>query len=225
MRRVRKVETLRGLSHWRSISFRYVHGDHASDSGVVSPCSSGRGLRISSSVLPPNPPIPLAHMGAFSRSRRGVHGSCREEGIALLGMLLTIIVLGVMVLIVLNTLGGSPSRTGTTTTIPGATTTTAPATAERGAREAASAACQANYLAIETALADYRSLNGSLPPAGTAWATATTKGGPYLQVWPESARYYSFTWNGAQLSVIPVTGASSQGSDGSSSSKSGCFAA
>lgn len=142
----------------------------------------------------------------------------------MLGTLLTLIILGVMAVIMLNTLGGSPSGTGTTTTIPGVTTTTAPSTAKSGAREAAASACKVNYQAIETALADYRSLNGSLPPAGAAWATAATKGGPYLQVWPESAPYYSINWNGAQLSVIPVRGAPSHGSDGTSSPQSGCFA-
>ena len=164
-------------------------------------------------------------MDSFRRCRRRVHGSCREQGSALLGMLLSVIVLGVMVVIMLNTLGGSPSGTGTGTTIPGATTTTEPATAESGAQEAAASACQANYLAIATALADYRSLNGSWPAAGATWATAAANGGPYLQVWPERAPYYSITWNGAQLSVIPVRGASSHGSDGASSPKSGCFAA
>lgn len=143
----------------------------------------------------------------------------------MLGTLLTVIVLGVMVVIMLNTLGGAPSGTGMGTTIAGATTTTVPATAKSGAQEAAASACQANYLAIETALADYRSLNGSLPAAGVAWATAAANGGPYLQVWPGSALYYSITWNGAQLGVIPVRGASSHGSDGASSPKSGCFAA
>ena len=140
----------------------------------------------------------------------------------MLGTLLTVIVLGVMVVIMLNTLG-SPSGTGAGTTIPGATTTV-PKTVASGAQVAAASACQVNYLAIETALADYRSLNGSLPAAGAAWATAAANGGPYLQVWPGSALYYSITWNGAQLSVIPVRGAASHGSDGAGSPKSGCFA-
>jgi len=143
----------------------------------------------------------------------------------MLATLLTLIILAVMVVIMFNTLGGSPSGTGTGTTIPGATSTTAPATPESGAQEAAASACRANYQAIETALADYRAINGSSPAAGVAWATATTNGGPYLQVWPESALYYSITWNGVQLSVIPVRGASSHGTDGTSSPKSGCFAA
>jgi hypothetical protein len=143
----------------------------------------------------------------------------------LLATLITVIVLGVMVVIMFNTLGGSPSGTVTGTTIPGATTTSTPATPESGAQEAAVSACQANYQAIVTALAEYRSLNGSSPAAGVAWATAAVNGGPYLQAWPESALYYSITWNGAQLSVIPVRGGSSHGSDGDSSPKSGCFAA
>jgi hypothetical protein len=161
-------------------------------------------------------------MDAFRRSRRRTHGSYRDEGIALLGTLLTLVILGVMAVIMFNTLGGSPS--GPTTTILGETTTTAP-TPESGAQAAAVSACQANYQAIETALADYRSLNDSSPAAGTAWATATANGGPFFQVWPETALYYSITWNGVQLSVIPVRGASSHGSDGTISPKSGCFAA
>jgi len=162
-------------------------------------------------------------MDAFRRRRGRVHGSGREQGSALLGTLLTVIVLGVMVVIMLNTLG-TPSGTGTGTTIPGQAATTLPATPESGAQEGAASACRVNYLAIQTALADYRSLNGSLPAAGSAWATETANGGPYLQVWPENALYYSISWNGAQLSVIPVRGAASHGSDGASSPKSGCFA-
>ncbi len=164
-------------------------------------------------------------MDAFRSGRRRVHGSLDEQGVAMLATLLTIIILGVMVVIMFNTLGGSPLSTGTTTTIPGVTPTTAPGTPESGAQEAAVSACQANYQAIESALDDYRSLNGSSPAAGTAWVTATANGGPYLQVWPEGAPYYSITWNGAQLSVIPGRGAPSHGSDGTGSPKSGCFAA
>jgi hypothetical protein len=150
--------------------------------------------------------------------------SGREQGIALLATLLTLIILSVMVVVMFNTLGGTPSATATTT-IPGVTATTAPATPANGAQEAAVSACQVDYLAIATALADYRTLNGSPPAAGTTWATATTNGGPYLQVWPKGAPYYSLTWNGAQLSVVPAKGTSSHGSDGTRSPKSGCFAA
>ena len=162
-------------------------------------------------------------MDASKRGRRRDHGSQREHGFSLLGTLLTLVILGVMAVIMLNTLGASP--TGPTTTIPGVTVTTAPTTPANGAQEAAVSACQANYVAIETALADYRALNGSSPAAGVTWATSSANGGPFLQVWPQSALYYRITWNGAQLSVVPVRGASSHGSDGTSSPKSGCFAA
>jgi hypothetical protein len=157
------------------------------------------------------------------RRSRIVNVSRGEQGIAMLATLITVIILGVMVVIMLNTLGGSSP--GSSTTVPGATTTTAPATPANGAQEAAVSACQANYQALETALSDFQSLNGSLPAAGTAWATATANGGPYLQSWPETAPYYSITWNGVQLSVSPVRGRPSHGNDGTSSPKSGCFAA
>jgi hypothetical protein len=202
-----------------------VQRDHARDCAAVVYYYSGTGSVLSGAVPSPIPPIRLAHMDTFTLRRRSAVDSWGDEGVAMLATLLTIIILAVMAVIMLNTLGGSPSGTGTGTTIPGATTTTTPATPENGAQEAAVSACQLNYQAIETALADYRSLNGSLPVAGAAWATAATNGGPYLQVWPESAPYYSITWNGTQLSVIPVRGASSHGSDGTSSPKSGCFAA
>jgi hypothetical protein len=170
------------------------------------------------------PPVLLAHMNAYSL-RRSNHSSRDERGIAMLATLITLIILGVMVVVMFNTLSGSPSATGTSTTVPGATSTTAPATPANGAQEAAVSACQANYQSLETALSDYQSLNGSLPAAGTAWSTAAVNGGPYLQAWPESAPYYSITWNGAQLSVNPLRGASSHGDDGTSSPKTGCFAA
>jgi hypothetical protein len=177
------------------------------------------------------PPVRLAHMDAFGHSRRRVLGSNDEQGIAMLGVLLTVIVLGLMVVIMLKTLGGSPSGTGANVTIPGATTvpgaptTTTPVTPESGAQAAAVSACQANYQAIETALSDYRALNGSSPAAGTAWATASTNNGPYMQTWPESASDYSINWNGTQLSVIPVKGAISRGIVGTTRPKTGCFAA
>jgi len=164
-------------------------------------------------------------MDAFRRSRCNAHASKGEEGVAMLGILLTVIILGVMVVIMLKTLGGSPATTGPTTTIPGVTVTTAPTTPANGAQEAAVSACEANYQALETALADYKALNGASPAAGEAWATAAANGGPYMQEWPETATYYSITWNGTLFSVIPVRGAASHGSDGASSPKSGCFAA
>ena len=144
--------------------------------------------------------------------RRGHRGPRSEEGVAMLGILLTVIILGVMVVIMFNTLGGTPTGSGTTSTIPGSTatpgtTSTAPATPENGAQAAAVTACQANYQAIETALTDYRSLNGSSPAAGAMgnvngeWRTLSAglaRNGDLLLI-----------WNGAQLSVMFVRGAPS----------------
>ena len=173
----------------------------------------------------PNPQLLLAHMDAFTRHRPRVQSSRLDDGVAMLATLVTIVILGVMAVILFNTLGGSPTGSGTTTTIPGVTPTTAPATPESGAQEAAVSACEANFQAIETALADYRALNGSLPSAGVAWATSTANGGPYLQIWPGSAPYYAIAWNGTELSVIPKRGRPSHGTDGTVSPKSGCYAA
>jgi hypothetical protein len=159
------------------------------------------------------------------RRRAQRRGRGREQGVAMLGTLLTVIILGVLVTIVLNSQKSTPPSAGPTTTIPGTTTTTAPSTAASGAQLAAISACQANYSALETAIADYRSLNGSNPAAGAAWATSSANGGPYLQVWPESAPYYQITWNGVELSVVPVRGVPSHGDDGTSSPRTGCFAA
>ena len=175
-------------------------------------------------------PLLLAPMDVKRLSRGTDRDSRREHGVALLATLITVLILGVMTVIMFNALGGTPSGTVTATTTPGETTipgatTTAPATPASDAQVAAVSSCQLNYAAIETALGDYRTLNGSSPAAGTEWATAATNGGPYLQVWPESAPYYTITWNGTQLSVVPARGASSHGSDGTSSPKTGCFAA
>lgn len=166
----------------------------------------------------------MTNVGSLRRSLCTADQSRNELGVALLATLVTLIIMGVIAVIMFNTLGGTPTGPATNPTIPGATTT-APVTPENGGQEAAVAACRANYVSIEAALTDYRALNGSLPSAGTEWATSATNGGPLLQVWPEGRPYYTITWNGSQLSVLPISGASSHGSDGTSSSKSGCFAA
>ena len=143
----------------------------------------------------------------------------------MIGTLITLIILGVMAVVMFNTLSGSPSSTTTTSSIPGGTTTTAPVSPESGAQEAAVSACQANFQAIETAIADYQSLNGSPPAAGTAWVNSSAHGGPYLQSWPATSRYYTLTWTGAQLDVTTPTGVASHGTYGTASPKTGCFAA
>ncbi len=149
-----------------------------------------------------------------------------ERGSSLLGILSVVATLGILAVIVLTlNFGSSPSPAGTTT--PGSsqtTTTTAPQDIASEQQVAERAACQSNFTVIITAVADYRSLNGSNPPPGIAWATSTSAGGPYLQTWPSGAPAYTLTWNGTTLSVVPTEGRASHGSPGTVSPATGCFA-
>ena len=145
-----------------------------------------------------------------------------DDGASMLGILSIVVILGLLVVIPLSLNLGSSSTT--TTTTPGATTTTAPKTVASGATEAEVAACRADFESIDQAVSTYRALNGSNPPTGTAWATSTTNGGPFLQSWPAATKW-SFTWNGTTLNVSPRHGLSAHGSYGTTTAKSGCFAA
>lgn len=150
----------------------------------------------------------------------------RERGSSLLGILSVVATLGILATIVLTiNFGSSPSSVGTT--MPGSsptTTTTEPQNVASEQQIAERTACQSNFTVVTTAVSYYRSLNGSNPPAGTAWATSKSAGGPYLQTWPSGAPTYSLTWNGATLSVIPTKGSASHGSIGTASPPTGCFA-
>lgn len=140
-------------------------------------------------------------------------------------MLATLIVIVIVVIlgaVVLATSPGSPPSTqgsGASSS----TTTTEPKTIASGTSEATLAACEANYATVELAVATYRALNGSDPPAGTAWATSTVNGGPLIAVWPTGAEY-ALSWNGSTVSVTPLHGTASHGSFGTSAPKTGCFA-
>jgi type II secretory pathway pseudopilin PulG len=153
----------------------------------------------------------------------GSTAEAKERGFAMIGTLAVVLILGVLATIVLSSNHpATPSGSGAS---PLVTTTTVPQSVGSGAQEAAISACKLNFQALTTALADYRALNGAYPAAGTTWATSSTNGGPYLAAWPTDAHYYSIAWNGLILSVIPVRGVASQGSIGTSSPVTGCFAA
>ena len=157
----------------------------------------------------------------FDHHRRG-HST--EGGFALVGTLAVVIILGVMVAIALATL--QPNATPSGTTLPGTpTTTTIPQSAASGAQEAAAVACEVDFLSISTEVAEYRAINGTNPAAGTAWATSSANGGPLLKAWPTDAKYFTITWNGSVLSVVPAHGTPSHGSPGASAPATGCFAA
>jgi hypothetical protein len=151
-----------------------------------------------------------------------------ERGSSLVAILSVVATLGVLVAITLSlSLGTSTSPTHVPPHATGATTTTTtiPKDAASGATQATLAACEANFAAIDSAVETYRALNGTYPPAGTAWATSDGQGGPLVQSWPSGAHSYRLVWDGHQLSVIPAKGTASHGSIGQGPDVSGCFAA
>jgi hypothetical protein len=148
-----------------------------------------------------------------------------EHGVAMVSTLVTVIILGVIAGVVLSE--SSHSKSGPSTHVSGslATTTTTPQSIGTEAQLAAVSGCETNFTAIATAVQTYSAENGSPPPAGTAWATSSTDGGPFLQSWPTDPAYYSITWSGASESVIPKKGVASHGTMGTSSPATGCYAA
>jgi hypothetical protein len=160
----------------------------------------------------------------FTTRQRWERTNRDEWGFAMVATLLVVVILGVLATIVL-TLQSPSTTSGTGATTPPGTTSTLPQTVGSGADLAARVACESDYLSITTALSAYRTLNGAWPSPGTSWATSSTRGGPFLQVWPSEQRYFSITWNGNFLSVVPAHGVVSRSNAGTSSPKTGCFAA
>jgi len=167
---------------------------------------------------------------SFSNCRHDrEHSVCSDEterGSSLLGILSVVATLGILAIIALTfTLGSSPSSPKTSVGgSPGTTTTSGPQDVASEQSVAERVACQANFTVVSTAVTEYRSLNASNPPAGTAWAASASTGGPYMQSWPSGAPAYRLTWNGTTLSVVPTKGIASHGSAGTSSPATGCFA-
>lgn len=139
--------------------------------------------------------------------------------------LVTIIVLGVIAGVVVAESSSSKPATSTNVNGSATTTTTTPQSIGTDTQLAAVSGCEANFATIAAAVQVYDAENGSLPPAGTAWATSSTNGGAIMQSWPTDPAYYTITWNGVSESVIPKKGAASHGSVGTSSPSTGCHAA
>jgi len=158
------------------------------------------------------------------RVRRSVTRRGSNDGFAMVATLMVVLVLGVLATVALTAhFGSTPTTTGPS--LPPAQTTTVPSNPGSAARTAAVSACEADFALVTSAVANYRALNGVDPPTGRAWATSTSHGGPFLQSWPSDAQYFSLSWNGASLSVVPTKGMASHGSFGVRSPASGCFAA
>jgi hypothetical protein len=163
-------------------------------------------------------------MSVHDRTLSQVRVSARrsESGVAMLSTLVVVIILGVLVTVVLSNSPGSKSTGGSSSQT---TTTLTPKSIGTEAQLAAVSGCEANYTSVATAVSTYSAENGSPPPAGTAWATSTSSGGPFIESWPADPKYYSITWNGVSVSVVPAKGVASHGSQGTSSPPTGCYAA
>jgi hypothetical protein len=148
-----------------------------------------------------------------------------EQGIAMVSTLVTVIVLGVIAGVIVSESSHSKASPSTNVSGSAATTSTTPQSIGTDTQLAAVSGCEANFTVIATAIQDYSAVNGSPPPAGTAWATSSTNGGAILQSWPSDPQYYTITWNGVSESVVPKKGVASHGSMGTSSPATGCYAA
>jgi hypothetical protein len=141
----------------------------------------------------------------------------------MISTLAVVIILGIIVTIAISNGPSSPNSTGGPTA--GTTTTTSIKSIGTEANEAAVSSCLGNFTAVSAALATYKALESSSPPAGTAWATSSASGGALLETWPTDAPYYVITWNGVRLNVIPQHGVASHGTQGTSTPPTGCYAA
>ncbi len=128
----------------------------------------------------------------------------REAGVSVVSALAGVVIVLVLGSIVLSqTLGGSPAHHGAPASQPGRPAT-APALAS-APPAAVHAACVTDVAAIESAVAAYETLHGSLPPAGTAWATGV--GGPLAgQRWPSGDASFTLEWTGTSVGVRPLRG-------------------
>jgi hypothetical protein len=116
------------------------------------------------------------------------------------------VILGVLAAIVL----GGTSSNPTTTAVPTART--------------AMRACIADVGQVEEAANAYLTANLAEPPKGTAWATKSDHGGPFLDHWPSYPRYYTLSWSGVTVVVAPRNGTSAVGSAGTRRPATGCYA-
>jgi type II secretory pathway pseudopilin PulG len=164
-------------------------------------------------------------MSVHDRTLSPVRASTRSEsGVAMLSTLVVVVILGVLVTVVLSNSPGSKSKGGSNSSTQ-TTITTTPKSIGTEAQLAAVSGCEANYTSVVTAVQTYSAENGSPPPAGTAWATSTSGGGPFIASWPADPKYYSIVWNGVSVVVVPAKGVASHGSQGTSSPPTGCYAA
>jgi hypothetical protein len=153
--------------------------------------------------------------------------AAHDRGASLIGLLVVLVVLGATAAIVVAALPTTSSvtlpTTSTTHTTGGRGTTTT--TSRTIVSAALIAACVADVQAVASAAQTYATLNGAPPPAGTSWATAAVKGGPFLHSWPSAPGQFAVRWDGATVVVTPAHGQAAQGSPGTATPATGCYAA
>jgi hypothetical protein len=161
-----------------------------------------------------------AYASTVRRARRPPRSA--ELGASLVGLLVTLVLLGGIAGVVVLAL---PSET----TLPTLPTTSSDGghgttpTTHSLVSAAIVQACVADVESIQSAAQNYQALNGVLPPAGAAWATSAAHNGPFLQSWP-AAREFAVRWTGHVVVVTPSRGAAATGT-GTASPATGCFAA
>ena len=148
-----------------------------------------------------------------------------ERGSSLLGILSVVGILGILAVIALTlNFGSTPSTTGSRRCpVPprrrrdhGASGTNSPRPSERPAKRTSPCSTRPSLTTERSMAPTHRPARGG--------PRATSAGGPFMQSWPSGAPAYSITWNGTTLSVVPAKGRASQGSVGTASPATGCFA-
>ncbi len=154
-------------------------------------------------------------------SDRTIRVSEDQRGASMIGIVIVVLILGVMAAIALSQLEHE-----TTTHAAGKTQSLLKRStgASSTNQQAAIAACQADFQAVQQLLQIYQTEHQTNPPAGTAWAQSLATEGAQGDAWPSSSSF-AITWDGSVLSVIPTTGTASHGSSGAVSPPTGCFAA
>jgi hypothetical protein len=150
-----------------------------------------------------------------------------DRGTSLIGLLVVLVVLGATAAIVVAALPTTSSitlpTTSTTHTTGGRGTTTT--TSRTIVSAALVAECVADVQAVSSAAQTYTTVNGASPPAGTSWATAALRGGPFLHSWPSAPGQFAVRWDGATVVVTPAHGRAARGSPGTATPPTGCYAA
>ncbi len=145
----------------------------------------------------------------MNRSARDTGG---EDGaIGLVGLLLTLLVLGAAVAISLAALGtgSSPPRTHNPLLVP---TSTTAGTAGGSVGESAVESCNVDAKIVESALNAYSAVNNGQYPLGLSVLATSTSGGPYLHSVP-SSKSFTITTDG-KGDVFVALARNEEGSEG-----------